>query len=128
MVKEHGEPERLDSKKLVTEIKEYLQVGGLFNPEMIDHQKVRDLLIRCLDYVEPTVYQHDCMPRLTSEPEYAVLETLERLANWFSKPENYKADNIQVSSDLLRIRRKLLYQIETRNWYPANMGQTTRTF
>lgn len=30
-------------------ITEYLSLGGLFNPEMMDHEKVRDLLIACRD-------------------------------------------------------------------------------
>lgn len=37
-------------------ITEYLMVGGLFNPEMMEHDKVRDLLMGChtaLRTVEP---------------------------------------------------------------------------
>jgi hypothetical protein len=34
-------------KELVNRITEYLSVGGLFNPELMDHVKVRDLLIEC---------------------------------------------------------------------------------
>lgn len=30
-------------------IQEYLANGGFFNPEMMDHQKVRDLLMDCRD-------------------------------------------------------------------------------
>lgn len=33
-------------------INEYLQHGGLFNPESMDHDKVRDLIIRCRDEIE----------------------------------------------------------------------------
>jgi hypothetical protein len=32
---------------LVARINNYLQVGGLFNPEMMEHDKVRDLLLDC---------------------------------------------------------------------------------
>ena len=28
-------------------ITEYLGVGGMFNPELMEHEKVRDLLIEC---------------------------------------------------------------------------------
>lgn len=28
-------------------ITEYLGVGGMFNPELMDHQAVRDLLVEC---------------------------------------------------------------------------------
>lgn len=30
-------------------IKEYLEKGGLFNPEMMEHEKVRALLIDCME-------------------------------------------------------------------------------
>lgn len=32
-------------------ITDYLSTGGLFNPEMADHRKVRDLLIDIRDYM-----------------------------------------------------------------------------
>jgi len=32
---------------IVDRITDYLSVGGFFNPEMMDHDKVRDLLIDC---------------------------------------------------------------------------------
>jgi len=32
---------------LVARISEYLQLGGLFNPEMMEHDKVRELLMDC---------------------------------------------------------------------------------
>ena len=35
------------NQKLVDRITEYLLVGGLFNPELMEHSKVRDLLIDC---------------------------------------------------------------------------------
>jgi len=34
-------------KMLVDRITEYLSSGGLFNPELMDHTAVRDLLIEC---------------------------------------------------------------------------------
>lgn len=36
----------------IARINEYLQLGGLFNPEMMNHEKVRDLLIYCRDEIE----------------------------------------------------------------------------
>lgn len=36
-------------KTLPDKITEYLTAGGLFNPEEMDHDKVRDLLIECRD-------------------------------------------------------------------------------
>jgi len=35
--------------KLYNEINDYLSSGGLVNPELMDHTKVRDLLIECRD-------------------------------------------------------------------------------
>lgn len=32
-------------------ISEYLSAGGLFNPELMDHEKVRDLLVDCKDEI-----------------------------------------------------------------------------
>lgn len=32
-------------------IKEYLCLGGLFNPELMNHDAVRDLLIACRDEI-----------------------------------------------------------------------------
>lgn len=34
------------------QIADYLSNGGLFNPEMMEHEKVRDLIIDCRDLVE----------------------------------------------------------------------------
>jgi hypothetical protein len=39
-----------DSRELLlNRIQEYLEVGGLFNPEQMDHDKVRDLIMDCRD-------------------------------------------------------------------------------
>jgi hypothetical protein len=35
------------AKELTDDITEYLSKGGLFNPELMDHNPVRDLLIKC---------------------------------------------------------------------------------
>jgi len=32
-------------------ISNYLAVGGLFNPELMEHDKVRDLIIECRDTI-----------------------------------------------------------------------------
>jgi len=33
--------------KLCAKITQYLEVGGLFNPELMDSEKVRDVLMEC---------------------------------------------------------------------------------
>jgi len=37
---------------IVNRITEYLAAGGLFNPEAMEHDKVRDLLLDCRDEVK----------------------------------------------------------------------------
>ena len=37
--------------RLVGRIREYLSNGGLFNPELMDHEKVRDLLMDVLEHL-----------------------------------------------------------------------------
>jgi hypothetical protein len=37
---------------LVNHINEYLHAGGLFHPELANHEAVRDLLINCKDRIE----------------------------------------------------------------------------
>lgn len=41
-------------KALSSRITEYLIAGGLFNPEMMEHDKVRDLLIDCRAFLDGT--------------------------------------------------------------------------
>ena len=36
-------------KQLIDSITNYLMSGGLFNPELMEHENVRDLLIECRD-------------------------------------------------------------------------------
>ena len=40
---------RRSPEELVERITEYLSMGGAFSPEMMEHDKVRDLLIDCRD-------------------------------------------------------------------------------
>ena len=38
-------------RALVGRIREYLANGGLFNPELMDHEKVRDLLMDVMEHL-----------------------------------------------------------------------------
>jgi hypothetical protein len=82
--------------KTIEKIDEYLRNGGYFNPEMMDHDKVRDLLIQCRDDLEafarifrqlnldkyPDTYfvtgalgkfeKHEMPPKLMVVPSYGV--------------------------------------------------------
>lgn len=44
---------------ILDEIQNYLELGGLFNPEMMEHDKVRDLIIKCREALDK--YQHECI-------------------------------------------------------------------
>jgi hypothetical protein len=46
---EKAKPTALD---LIKQIDDYLQVGGFFNPELMDHNKVRDMLLDCRNEFE----------------------------------------------------------------------------
>lgn len=41
-----------ERRELVGRITEYLSVGGLFNPELMEHDKVRDLLMDCRSWLD----------------------------------------------------------------------------
>ena len=38
--------------ELEDKITEYLSAGGMFNPELMEHEKVRDLLIECREEIK----------------------------------------------------------------------------
>ena len=41
-----------DANKALDGIRDYLSSGGLFNPELMDHAAVRDLIINCRDTID----------------------------------------------------------------------------
>lgn len=55
----------------VDKITEYLVAGGLFNPELMEHDKVRDLLMECRSEIERLMIKCDkqamILRRLTPE-------------------------------------------------------------
>lgn len=42
----------MSTKELAARITQYLEAGGLFNPEHMEHDKVRDLLIDCREFLQ----------------------------------------------------------------------------
>lgn len=44
---------------ILESISRYLQLGGLFNPELMDHAKVRDMIIACRDRIEALEAERD---------------------------------------------------------------------
>ena len=51
-------------------ITNYLSNGGLFNPESMDHDKVRDLLIECRDEIERLRTKCDNQPMVAISHTY----------------------------------------------------------
>jgi hypothetical protein len=41
----------MEKQKLIDEITDYLCSGGLFNPELANHESVKDLLIEIREYL-----------------------------------------------------------------------------
>ncbi len=41
----------MSKEQLLIKIKSYLSNGGLFNPEFMDHDMVRDLILACREYI-----------------------------------------------------------------------------
>jgi hypothetical protein len=42
-------------REMIYRITEYLEVGGLFNPEMMEHDKVRDLIMECREILQRSI-------------------------------------------------------------------------
>ncbi len=47
------------TNKIVEKINNYLQLGGMFNPELMEHHKVSDLLFECRRELERLVEKCD---------------------------------------------------------------------
>ena len=50
---------RTKIEDITEKITEYLSVGGLFNPEMMEHKKVSELLIDCRDTLTSLLTEDD---------------------------------------------------------------------
>ena len=70
-------------------IRDYLASGGLFNPEMMDHQRVRDLVIECRDEIEQLREAHEaCSWQLRNvldsrDARDTEIERLRELLQWW---------------------------------------------
>jgi hypothetical protein len=47
LLEKKDDKQQTESAKLVERITSYLMCGGLWNPELAEHEAVRDLLIEC---------------------------------------------------------------------------------
>ncbi len=43
-----------NKQQLLSRIQDYLELGGLFNPECMEHDKVRGLIMDLREYLEKT--------------------------------------------------------------------------
>lgn len=62
----------IDQQELQYRIQSYLCAGGLFNPEMMEHNKVRDLIMDCRDFISQasancSAIAHDPVPGRSSD-------------------------------------------------------------
>lgn len=48
-------------KNTIDKINNYLQVGGMFNPELMEHHKVSDLLLECREELIKAESDIECM-------------------------------------------------------------------
>jgi hypothetical protein len=75
--------------EILNGVRDYLSSGGLFNPELMDHQRTRDLIIECRDEIERLRAENNVLaslltcwldPMLQGEDRWAIsAETLEQL-------------------------------------------------
>lgn len=95
------------------QIKSYLGNGGLFNPELMEHDKVRDLIMACRDEIEKL-----------REVRAAVL-AYERITDTEyglgARPDEEKAYN----AEFLRLLRSL--RATMANNEPSNSGSQPET-
>ena len=65
--------------ELYDKITEYLALGGLVNPELMDHQKVRDLMMEIRDYlrIKPDEFTEVIDSSIEDEYEFSELIELE---------------------------------------------------
>ncbi len=42
----------VEQRYLLRDIQDYLEGGGLFNPELANHDNVRDLIINCRNFIQ----------------------------------------------------------------------------
>lgn len=57
------------TQQLRERISEYLLMGGLFNPEAMNHDAVRDLLVDCHDFLDLSTPTQIDWPHLLAEAE-----------------------------------------------------------
>lgn len=93
---------KLDAHSLTERITEYLSSGGLFNPEMADHSRVRNLLI-------------DCRDALNASPQAS--QQAEKVADSRPLPEGEAPENSGMLVEVLRISQytgtNLLWEIKS---------------
>jgi len=80
---------------ILIKIEEYLSLGGLFNPELMEHQKVRDLIIECRDHIKD----------MKKDFNYAV-NSLENANEMFSSEELAEEEELEEMTDFIKESRE----------------------
>ena len=66
----------MTKEDLIKAINGYLLSGGMWNPEMANHDNVRDLLIECRDYMQQEeTFEFGVQTEHTNEFGYQLLDT-----------------------------------------------------
>jgi bacterioferritin-associated ferredoxin len=51
----------MKGEDILMRIREYISHGGLFNPDLMDHDKVRDLVVDCRGAIQAAVAQRETL-------------------------------------------------------------------
>jgi hypothetical protein len=94
-------------------VRDYLASGGLFNPELMDHQRTRDLIIECRDEIERLRGELDVaalevtrLEKLAERDDAKEIERLRGFASWIL--EAYDTDEWPAQKDIVAGAREAL--------------------
>lgn len=73
---------------ILDKIENYLGNGGLFNPELMEHEKVRDLIMDCKEEIQKRDKQELELKKLNLEllKEKSIVDLLDQVARSFGYP------------------------------------------
>lgn len=83
-------------------INDYLASGGLFNPELMEHEKVRDLLMDCRIYIE---FLEKRLTHSTEMHEHAMKMVARLMGVSHHTDKGYETDTLD-SPEFLEAQRK----------------------
>jgi len=123
-------------ERMVERITEYLSLGGFWNPELMDHAKVRELLIDCRDALaevkpvsvgEPAPADSVLIPREPTDVIIAAMEKARALAGneYFAALEDV-AERSEARNALLSMSTGTHQEYMMRAAYAAIVKEVTK--